>query len=163
MTQLSSAPAINEPNVLWHLAHARLAPSMIIPPGGHGEKVRNANLTEGELHRETVLEAVRLARFPEKPSRLAACFAFDSIETARLYQRLYFPHGVLHEVRAMAIKVHVGNFMALEPVPRRPENHEQMATRYWQNDLNITLEEYPGVWLRELVVAGPLVVVRSVD
>lgn len=154
---------VDDSTVLWHLAHARLPPNTVIQPGGHGEKVRNAVLPKGELHREAVLEAVRLAHFPEKPSRLFACFVFDNIETARLYQRLYFPHGVLHEVSAIAIKVHVGNFMALEPVPRRREDHEQMAIRYWRNDLNITLDEYPGVRLSELVIAGPLVVVRSID
>jgi hypothetical protein len=117
-------------DVLYHLAHGRLAPGTVIQPGGHGEKIRQGLLPPVKLERERVLEVVRVSQFPEKPSRQMACFAFANIDTARMYQQVYFKHGILHEVRGYAVLVHRGNFLALQPIARRPEGPEEMAARY---------------------------------
>lgn len=148
--------------LLWHLAYSSLPAGTPVQPGSLGEKYRNGGLPSEQIHRESVLESVRAAQFPEKPSRLFACFAFDNIKTARLYQRLHFPNGILHEVQAIAIKYHVGNFSAIQPLPRRAESFEEMAARYWRNDLRVTLEEHPTIELTEIVIAGPLMVLRAI-
>src|SRR5258707_670501 len=70
---------------IFHSSPVLLSPGSIVLPGNYGRIVRQAGATHPFYNRETVLEQVRAQHFPDKPSRLAACFACSTEEIARFY------------------------------------------------------------------------------
>lgn len=115
--------------------------------------------------RETVLENVRLTRFPHKPSRLSSCFATDNAHTALFYHWRECAEGCLYvvEIEDHSLPTHIGDFNWIQPAPRRNETMEQVANEYWRHSVRTRVEEHPGLVFDEVVTASRLRIVRHLE
>lgn len=153
----------------FHLSPIRLGPGSIIEPGNFGRMLRTHTIQEGPsvsplIVRELVFEMVRRERFPAKPSRLSACLACPTKADMDLYVLKNNASGsqVLHEVELMDedASCHIANTSHLEmglPGVMILPTATMLAVEYWSST--------PGRagYGDELIVAGPLRVVRCLD
>lgn len=127
--------------ILFHLVHVRLAPGSVILPGNYGRLIRRIGWQHSNALREAVLENVRAAAFPDRPSRLSCVFCLPSEDSARVFQAENdgFPHHVLHRVRVVAglgsgrVPVHRTDWRWVNPAATAGEVPGTVwAERYWR-------------------------------
>ncbi len=151
----------------WHLVPATVSfePGHKIPQGWHGQQIELGKKSAEHAQREPIYEAVR-QRLPQSesyPSRLTASFAFRHRATAEAWRQIMFPRSTLYEVSAIARKFFEGNILCVGIPGGYSETMEEMAEHYWRKTRNFNLKDYPEIEWNELVVDGPLIVVRRVD
>lgn len=148
----------------FHSNRRVLRSGAIVEPGNYGRIVRQSRENGPHWARETVLEAVRLAKFPTKPSRLSSCFATNNLDTALFYHRHHCPEGCLYavEIEDLSLPIHFGDFNCIQPMPRRAETMEQIAEKYWNRSLRTTVAEYPSLVCDEVVTASRLRVISRI-
>ncbi len=118
----------------FHFNSTPLAPGSVIFPGNWGRIILRAGKAHHFYRRETILEDIRQAEFPDKPSRLAAAYFFDTEEMAKVYgmaDQLRYIAGILYEVELLnpSAPQHRTDWNAL---PQSENPDADMARRYWQ-------------------------------
>ena len=156
---------IEIPKVLFHTSKQRVAEGKFIHPGRWGRIIKRTGPTHPSWNREQVLEAVRASDFAEKPSRLKATFACLTRDAIEFYRRVHTPGAVIYAVELAAADApsHVGDFNAVEPLPRRSETMTEIAKLYWTLGLRTNVAEAPGVECLELVSTSALKIVDVLD
>lgn len=154
---------------LWHLAPIPLAAGSEILPGNYGRIIHQQGEAHPLYHRESILEETRQRLFPNKPSRFDCCFAFMSLDTALAYSTIQMQYGpvfpLIYQVEPIntAATFHVGDYNAVQPLPRREETMEEIAVAYWEHRIKTTTVEYPGVACDELLIASPLKIIACIN
>lgn len=150
---------------LFHCTHIDLKAGDIIEPGNWGRIILSTGVSHPRWNREIILEAVRIQYFPAKPSRLSSTFCCDNRETIKCYKSAQNPSGIIYEVEHTDLRFpyHKGDFNAVEPVPRRPENMMQIASLYWQYALKTSVAEWPGVECSEIVSQSPIRIINKIE
>ena len=150
---------------LFHCTHKQLESGVIIQPGNWGRIILNQGETHPSWEREQVLERIRVGHYPEKPSRLKSAYCCETIEAAKCYKEKNIPQGYIYEVNIIeeTQPSHRGDFNCLEPLPRRPENMEEIAHLYWKYALKTSVQEWPGVVCSEIVTLSGLKVLGLVN
>jgi len=95
----------------FHLSGAPLRVGSIIEPGNYGRIVKRAAWNHGSAVRESALEAARLARFGDRPSRLDAVFVFPSREEAALFRSTENGFHFHHLYRVSLMDADAGTFI----------------------------------------------------
>jgi hypothetical protein len=156
---------------LFHLAPVLLSPGSVILPGNYGRIITAVGLSHPLWARENILESVRQAHYPAKPSRLNACFACPTEQIARSYRTLMAAKNassawqILYEVEKTDDRAadHRADFNAVQPLPRRPEDMTQIAHLYWSSSLWTTVAEHPGLRCEGIVTNSSLRILRQID
>lgn len=94
--------------------------------------------TAGQVLFETVFEMVRIAEFPEMPSRFESVFVWEQLGWARGYHN-GAPYADLYEVRvAEQQKLHRGDFGLCTNyhLPETMEKMRERARRYWRGEMD---------------------------
>ena len=126
----------------FHFAPMRLRADSIIEAGNFGRVLRATygnNVVPSMLLRELIFENIRLAAFPDLPSRLSAAFACPTLADAERYRAANDVklRQVLHSVEAVDAEaaMHIAGLSWLDGQqdPYLP-GVEAAATRYWQAD-----------------------------
>ena len=152
-------------SVYFHSNRRLFNNGALVEPGNYGRLVRQAGESGPYWFRETVLENVRLARFPHKPSRLSSCFATDNANTALFYHQRECAEGYLYvvEIEDYSLPAHIGDFNWIQPVPRRSETMEQVANEYWRHSVRTNVVEHPGLTFDEVVTGSKLRIVCRLE
>lgn len=95
----------------FHLSGAPLRVGSIIEPGNYGRIIRRAAWSHASAVRETSLEAARLARFGDRPSRLDAVFAFLSQEEAEFFRATENGFALHHLYRVSLLEADAATFV----------------------------------------------------
>ena len=84
----------------FHLSGAMLALGSIIMPGNWGRMIKTLGWQHNLAIREMALENARVARYPNRPSRLDASFVLPTLEEARNFKQLIggFGNHILYRV-----------------------------------------------------------------
>lgn len=142
----------------FHVRAHPVAAGDVIAPGHYGRMIAAAGPAHWRYAREMLLEAVRRRDFPDRPSRLACCFALPDVAQARRYvdERLRAQPGLVtarvYEVVALEAGSHAGDWHLAEEV-----RDDVSARLYWRG------EDDGDDSGRELVVGSALRVVRCLD
>lgn len=149
---------INSP--LFHLTRDLLQPSAVIKPGNWGRVIRDTGPKHPAWNREEVLERVRRAGFPDKPSRFEAAYAFLSLEAAQYWRRHERQSDFLYSVEVvdLAATHHVGDLLGVQMIAGVDASPEAAARRYWSAGLP-TFTTPDSTVIKELVVASSLRVI----
>lgn len=146
----------------FHVAALALGTESIIQPGNWGRIIRRYtqnNLNWAIAIRELTFESVRLAEYPQKPSRLKAAFVFEDAETARTHIQTQSIHGVIHRVELAddAAPTHRADYKLLDfPDPTTPLIPwcEESSRKYWRSE---------DIQVPELVTLSPLRVLECLE
>ncbi|WP_375568745.1 DUF2441 domain-containing protein [Ahrensia marina] len=149
-------------SIYYHCAPIPLAPGSVICPGNFGRVIRQYEPNFGNYpmaFRERVLEDVRAAEFPEKPSRLAAIFLLPSYPVAEKY--LEAPERrslIMYEVETIQEPklLHVGDWLMALPEDDQAyfDGMSEFARQYWQG-------QSLDVYHQEILVDVPVRVLRA--
>ena len=136
-----------------------------MPPGGYGQRVRNAGENGRHWVREQVLEQVRAERYPAKPCRLDACFATLNIQTAMFYHQHHCLEGLAYCVTLVdcSAPCHIGDFNAIEPPAGTDFTMERIADDYWSGKQLFKIDGCPDLVCEELVTSSALRVVNRIS
>jgi hypothetical protein len=158
--------------LIFHSCPVLLKPGSTILPGNYGRIIRAIGEAHPLHNREAVLEQVRAEHFPDKPSRLDACFGCSSLEAARFYVRAMSQKAgglatwpVIYEVEKTdphAVE-HRADFNVVQPLPRYSADMSKIAHLYWTAGLWITVSDAPGIRCEEIVTPSPLRILRKID
>lgn len=148
----------------FHLAGQTLAPGSVIEPGNWGRIIRLCGWGHSLAIREMALEAARLARFRERPSRMECAFAFPSQMEAEQFRQVTSGFGahVLYEVR-LADKAAPQFGADTDRVNPVGDMRPDWADAYWSGidpDAAKPITE-GGVVRREVLTLSPLVIDRQ--
>lgn len=127
MTQLDHA-------LFYHVAPHGLSQGSVIKPGTWGQLIRAQDSFGPISIFEYLLEEIRLAQFPNKPSRLEVVFALESIKEAEYYRDNYAPLSSIYQVSVdiSKLSLHRGNYDFGHPSgPNFIERLHQAAAVYW--------------------------------
>jgi hypothetical protein len=118
--------------VLVHLSHQELQVN-IISPGNWGRILRMIEKSHTSWEREAVLEAVREAEFPFKPSRFESAYAFIDLVAARWWHRHERQNdfGHLVDVVDWAASNQIGDMHGGQANVGVDTSPEVAARRYW--------------------------------
>lgn len=154
-----------ENKIYYHSNRQRLCPGEFIEPGNYGRLVREAGESGPHWNREQVLERVRAEMFPNKPSRLNACFVTHDINTAKFYHRYHCAEGQLYQVMIVdrSLPWHIGDFNCVQPLPKVNKTMEQIAEAYWSYNLSTNIEGFPNLKCEEIVTSSGLKVVNILE
>lgn len=139
----------------FHLAGQTLAKGSVIGPGNWGRVIRQAGWRHNLAVREMALEAVRLARFPDKPSRLDSAFVFLTIDEAKRFRQsgTGFDFHVLYRISLQdhSARSFITDWRLVNP---QGDLRADWADTYWQGVSETGLAgNIPGTdWI---AVAGP--------
>ncbi|WP_102225185.1 hypothetical protein [Acidimangrovimonas sediminis] len=144
--------------MLLHFNRLQYVPGNIIQPN-YGRVMWERGPSHPEWKREQILEGVRAAEFPNRPSRWECVFFFSTPEEARLYAQCGFAPR----------PAHLYDVELVEPMAPRhnadwkgtgPYDHEaDWARRYWRGDL--LRFDGSGTFYREELSLSPLRVLRE--
>lgn len=156
-------------STLFYSAANLLAPDSVILPGNYGRILRAIGPRHHSWTREQTLERIRLADYPDKPSRLDCCFACPSLHALKEYlcSLARRPPGdpiwpVAYEVRkADEIAPEHNASFDIDAGAQSLPDFEVAAHLYWSE----------GRWRRdrgtegceEVITASPLIIVRRVE
>ena len=126
--------------IFFHLSRLEMRGGDIVPPGGYGQRVRNAGENGRHRVREQVLERVRAERYPAKPCRLDACFATLNIQTAMFYHQHHCPEGLAYCVTLV-----------------------DCSAPYWSGKQLFKIDGCPDLVCEELVTSSALRVVNRIS
>lgn len=155
----------------FHLAPLKLEIGSIILPGNWGRIVRLCGTGHARWNNELVLENRRVALDPALPSRLDCCFVCPSEKIARDYRSLQAvksaPGGwqVLYEVEKVNTEAreHRTDYNLVEPLPALGLSIDQVAERYWEGKMRISIQGHPTVVCEEVLMVSPLRVLGCLD
>lgn len=159
------SPMETIPSDLFHVTEQRLDVGELIRPGRWGRMIKTMGPKHQAWNREMYLEHIRQNEFPSKPSRLNATFSCFNRVAIDHYREHHCPRGILYEVTIadQSGAIHVGDFNAVEPLPRRPETMEQIARKYWTFKLRTNVLGFPGGECLEVLSASPLIVSKIIE
>lgn len=144
----------------FHLTHRMLVPGDIIEPGNWGSVILATGASHDWYEREQLMEAIRVARYPEKPSRLQTAYFFPHLEHA-LHYWVNFSQGdrvyCVQVADDLAPQHHA--FMTCLP-PISDLTDEQVAHHYWRTDLKVTRGLFQTA-TEEILTTSPLVVTQE--
>ena len=155
---------------LFHSSPIRLAPESVIFPGNFGRIIRYRGRSHPLWEREQLLEQIRAATYPNKPSRLESCFTCANETALRFYVRAMDQKSggsamwpVLYEVEKTDLSApeHTADFNVVQPLPRLNKSAEEIGHHYWTASLWVTIPEAPDVRCEETITSSPLRVVRE--
>jgi uncharacterized protein DUF2441 len=106
---------------------------------------------------EALCEAVRLAEYPEKPSRMTSWFAAESIEDARAFVAVHRTQVFVDIWRAEGEILHRGNMALLQCIGLPVIAALEQMSAYWRGEGGIA----PVVW--EVLVGPGLTLVEVVE
>lgn len=118
----------------FHVAPMMLGPGRVIQPGNWGRVIALHASVSPVMYRETILENVRRALFPAKPSRLASFFALESLQEAMSYRGQHAATSLIYEVvvECDPVSVHRGSYNSIEDFrPPIMLSMQIFAERYW--------------------------------
>jgi hypothetical protein len=95
--------------------------------------VRLVGAQHTEWQRETILEHIRTAEFPHRPSRFDASFVIDDENEAGYYVQKHGPLAILYDVTLIDSNApsHVADWKGTGPYDQTME----WARRYWRGDV----------------------------
>lgn len=158
--------AMNAIRSLYHSAPILLAPGSVVLPGNWGRLLRDRGEVHPHWHREMALEEWRARYAPDKPSRLFACFACETLVAAEAYSHIAMVKGgkrnALYEVQKEDVGAaeHRGDFNCVQPVAGF--SMPQIAQRYWSSVHPFRIELGAQIDCWEIVTPSPLRIVRRV-
>lgn len=154
-----------ENKTYFHSSRQQLSPNELVEPGNYGKLIFEAGENSPHWEREQVLEKVRVEMFPNKPSRLNACFVTHDISTARFYHAHQCAEGQLYQVNIVDryLPWHLGDFNCVQPLPNLNKTMEQIAEAYWSHSVHTNIEEFPGLECEEIVTSSRLEVICRMD
>jgi len=141
----------------------------VVLPGNYGRIINLLGKDHPLWNRERTLEQVRKQRYSAKPSRLTSTFSCVDIDVARFYMNVPALQGkaalysVLYEVEKVDVDAveHHADFNVVQPLAGRPETMSEIATKYWEASLWVTIAERPAIRCEELVTPSPLRIIRE--
>jgi hypothetical protein len=149
----------------FHLSVTHLAVGSTIEPGNWGRMLRFHGWNHAEAIKEMALEATRLARFKDRPSRLQAAFVFLTTDEAHRFRtrNAIFVSHILYRVTLVnpSAASHITD--ALFSAPQGLFRHNWTDV-YWQ-PLDQATTAIPGIenWsaarpspVREMLTLSPL-------
>jgi hypothetical protein len=142
--------------IVYHAAPTMIGEGSIILPGNWGRMLRRHTEASSTLLRECILDSVRTQKFPDKPSRMTALFAVETLEEAIRYRDSNCPNNLIYElsIDTRDLTIHRGNYnFFMPPGLQVLDGFHQLADRYWSEQAT----EYV-----ELVIPGPAKVMRMV-
>lgn len=150
---------------LYHVCPVGLDPGSVIRPGNYGRIIKLIGDGHPHWYRENQLEAMRLAEFPDKPSRLHSCFGCESLEAVRFFRQTQIPTGLVYLVEPTnpSASKHIADFNCVQPVPGKMDDMEVVARHYWSSSFWYTIEEHPGLRCAETVISSGLRILEEVD
>lgn len=142
----------------FHACPILLATGSIISPGNFGRIINAAGPQHSLWEREQILEHIRASEFSYKPSRLHACFIFETGESAKFFRDKHWPMNIIYSAEIVDINapIHHGDFNCLPPIAGCSLSMEDVARRYWLDNLKIQIVEYPNLECREVVTSSPI-------
>lgn len=150
--------------ILYHLTRNNLACGDLIEPGNWGRVLRQTGSAHHCWEREETLERIRLAEFPDKPSRYDAAFAFTDSRAALWWWRheRRNDRGYCVELADPSARFHVGDLLGVNPVQGVDASPEDAARRYWRRSAPTFLTP-DQIAISEVVTASPLRVVSLME
>jgi Protein of unknown function (DUF2441) len=105
----------------------------IVLPGNWGRIVRLIGSAHQEWQRETILEEIRKAEFPNLPSRLECAFVIDQLDEAQYYIANFARLALLYEVALIDnnFPTHEADWKGTGPY----DQSNDWARRYWRGDV----------------------------
>lgn len=150
------------PDTYFHAAPLALGAKSIIQPGNWGRIIRR--YTQNQINwaiavREVTFESIRLAEYPQKPSRMEAAFVFEDIETVRTHIQKHSTHGVIHRVELTdnTVPTHRADYKLLDfPDPNTPLIPwcEEISRKYWKSQ---------DIQVPEVVTLSPLRILECLE
>ncbi|WP_454914161.1 DUF2441 domain-containing protein [Variovorax gossypii] len=113
---------------------AVLGQGSVIQPGNWGRVIALHTNATPVIYRETILESVRRASFPTKPSRLTSFFALESLPEAMRYRNQHAATNLIYEVAVECdpASVHRGSYDNTQDFrPPIMQNMQMFAEQYW--------------------------------
>ena len=149
----------------FHLGALRLGVGSVIMPGNWGRLLRHHGCAHKLFSRERILEEVRLASFPSKPSRLGAIFGCESLEDIRTFRmRTNRLSDVVYKVVPVTeeYSAHRGDWDAVSIIPGLNDTQIDAAHYYWSSQAVPRVDgEMSGNF--ELIVDCPVKVVEEIE
>lgn len=120
---------------LFHVAPIPLGVGSVIEPGNWGRLMRFNDQQSFVVQREKILEEVRAAHYPNKPSRMNCVFCLMFSSDAAAYRDEFGPRNIIYEVDATrdSASVHIAP-IALVP-SEEVSDLAQAAHNYWSFSL----------------------------
>ena len=126
---------MNDTPTYFHLSGVPLANNSIIEPGNWGRVIRHRSWCHPLAIREMALEAARLERFQNKPSRLDCAFVFVDLGEAKWFRNHNqgFEVNILYEIQLATPEPEpfIANTNRVNPLPTDQLN-PHWADAYWQ-------------------------------
>lgn len=152
---------------LYHVCPTWLEPGSIIHPGNYGRIVHQLGETHERWSSEQVLEAVRAADYPDKPSRLCSAFGCEDIEVARVFRMRNCPTALIYEVEPVDPDAprHITDFNYIQTYDQFDDLRDMnnVAHIYWSNSSWFTISDRQGLRCAETVIASALRVIGETD
>lgn len=145
----------------YYVCPIPLRPGSVVEPGNYGRIVRHHGQEHHLWGREELLERVRQADFPTKPSRLTSAYYCPEVADAQWFQNHHSNAGIIYLVVPLSPEAprHAGYMNCLPPIAGR--DGEDIARRYWAADLKVQGPDgYPA---QEIVIASPMLIVQDVS
>lgn len=145
------------PDTLYHVTMGLHVPDDVILPGNWGRIIEGWGVGHNQFYREYALERVRAAEFPDKPSRMRACYVCEDEAFAHNFRRggPQRPPDHVYAVRLVdtSAPCHRGDMMFIDIMTsqRTFAGVDECARRYWRGEQAAT----PRI---EWVIAGAIVV-----
>ena len=120
----------------FHLSGAMLATGSTIMPGNWGRIIRAFSWRHTLALREMALEQSRVTKFPDRPSRLDAAFAFATLSEANTFRQVNangFGNHILYRVTMLSpdLPIHITESRLCGPAGNLREN---WADAYWLDE-----------------------------
>ncbi len=146
---------------LYRVDDQGLSPGQILLQGRWGKIIIETGEKHTQYHRENILEIVRQAEFPKKPSRLSASYVFPLFEAADLFHKWRWDDGCkqcVYLVGPVDVEAacHLGEINCLPPIEKFDET--EIARAYWRGDQKAFGRDFTKLWMPELLIDSPLIV-----
>lgn len=152
---------------LYRVCPTWLEQGSIIRPGNYGRIVRQLGKAHPRWGTEQVLEAVRAAAYPDKPSRLTSAFGCENVEVARVFRTKNCHTALIYEVEPVDpdAHLHITDFNYIQTYDQFEDLRDMnnVAHIYWSNSSWFTIKDRPGLRCAETIIASALRVLREAD
>lgn len=151
-------------NIFYHLSYKDLNAGDIIEPGNWGNMIQQIGQNHISFLREKWLEDVRLAYYPDKPSRLKSAYVWVSLEACLFWKKFKDPNAIVYEVEFInpELPFHIGDHNAVEPPPWLA-NFEENAHQYWNSTGKRTIKDYEHIDFSERFSNSSLLIKRKLS
>ncbi len=147
----------------YHTNRQQCKPGDIIQPGNYGRIIHDIGPEHPHWIRECMLETVRRASFPGKPSRWDSTYVCPSLETMNLYHSLHCPDDFIYLVEYVNPDAprHLADFNCVQPIPSLEADMFQVSCMYWEASKWFSVEGWPGIRCEELLSTSPLRIIQQ--